>query len=530
MTEPVLPNEHIRSDRIALILVVVAFGLLAVAFGQGNSWDLRNYHLYNGWAFWTGRGAHDFAAAQVQSYFNPLLATATYLLFMHTPPWLSAFLLGAVQGTNVLPLYVLSRALLPEPLRRCYPRLPFLVALIGALGATQLAELGSSIGDNIVAIPILWALAVAFCELPLSVNRAAFAGLLVGVATGLKLTAAPFALGLMLALPFLPFRAGARWHAMIAGGVAAALGFLAMDGFWMLRMYGQFGDPLFPQFAAILGSEYAPPMSLRDVRSLPRNLVEWLFYPLAWLDSPELVSDSPYFDVRVPIAFVTAPLLLWRSRDWSDWRRLRVFVLALAIAYLAWLSLFGVYRYLAPIEMAAPLLVTVATHTHRRLGIVCGVLLLAMAVLELPARLGHLRPPGDSFLTADIPELPDLAGATVVLAEDEPLAFLALVFPAGTSFVRVGGNLLGPPYPPYALDREAARRIVAARGTVYGLLAQPRSAHTLAALARAGLSPAGTCWPVRSNLLGDGRSVRLCPLQATHAATNGISQDGKPNS
>src|SRR5678815_4736525 len=75
--------------RIAPYAVLTAFGLLAVLLGQTNSWDLRNYHLYDGWAFWTGRGDRDFAVAQLQTYFNPLLATFTYLLYSGLPPWLS---------------------------------------------------------------------------------------------------------------------------------------------------------------------------------------------------------------------------------------------------------------------------------------------------------------------------------------------------------------------------------------------------------------------------------------------------------
>src|SRR6516162_4357561 len=72
-------------ERLVLALAVLGFGLLAVAFAQSNGWDLRNYHLYDGWAFWTQRGAIDFAAAQMQTYFNPLLATFTYLLFTNLP-------------------------------------------------------------------------------------------------------------------------------------------------------------------------------------------------------------------------------------------------------------------------------------------------------------------------------------------------------------------------------------------------------------------------------------------------------------
>ena len=46
-----------KSSRITLALcaIVLGFGIAAVLLGQANGWDLHNYHLYNGCAFWTGR-------------------------------------------------------------------------------------------------------------------------------------------------------------------------------------------------------------------------------------------------------------------------------------------------------------------------------------------------------------------------------------------------------------------------------------------------------------------------------------------
>src|SRR5215470_18968835 len=150
--------ESPRMKHLVDAAIVIGFGLLAVGLGQSSSWDLRNYHLYDGWAFWTQRGATDFAAAQLQTYFNPLLATFTYLLFANLPPWLATFLLGALQGLNFLPLRAIARRLLPTPPQREW--LPLAVALVGTTGATQVSELGGSIGDNIVSLPVLCAFAL----------------------------------------------------------------------------------------------------------------------------------------------------------------------------------------------------------------------------------------------------------------------------------------------------------------------------------------------------------------------------------
>ncbi|HEY8011766.1 MAG TPA: glycosyltransferase family 87 protein [Rudaea sp.] len=513
-----LPDTHRAGARLLaylpLIIAVFGFGLLAVGFGQSDPWDLRNYHLYDGWAFWTGRGAIDFAPAQVQSYFNPLLATATYLLFAHTPPWLSAFLLGVVQGANVLPLYLLARRLLPASVQSGRPWFALLVALVGAVGATQLGELGGSMGDNLVSLPVLCAFALALGTPSLDPYRAAGAGLLIGMAVGIKLTVAPFALGLMLAMPLLAWQRPQRWRILVAAGSAALLGFLAADGFWLLRLYREFGNPLHPMFASLFGGEYAPPLSLRDLRAIPQTLPEWLFYPLVWLGSPHRVSEVWFRDLRVPLAFLAMPILLWRGADADQRTRVRALALALAIAYLAWLPLFGFYRYLAPLEMLAPLLVALALGgfaRHRTRLLACILLFLIMA-LDHPPNWGRLRAHGN-FLQTDIPALPNLDRSTVVLADDEPLAFLALGFPPTAKFVRIGGNLLGPPYPVYGMDREAARRLAAAEGPIYALLVDPRSAKAPEALERQQLTLTTPCAPVHSNLLPQDVHVEICPVQ-----------------
>jgi len=496
--------------RIAPYAVLTAFGLLAVLLGQTNSWDLRNYHLYDGWAFWTGRGDRDFAVAQMQTYFNPLLATFTYLLYFGLPPWLSTFALGALQGANFLPLHAIARKLLVPAGTKSRDWLPMAAALVGTLGATQISELGGSMGDNLVSLPTLCAFAIVLHGPELGPRRAAFAGLLLGLTTGVKLTVAPFAIGLVACVLALAWNQRDRWRILAATAGAAAIGFLVTDGFWMLHLYREFGNPMHPMYAGVFGGDYAPPMSMRDDRFVPHKALEWLFYPLVWLTEPHRVSDSWFFDLRIPLAFLAVPLLI-RQRDAAEPRLQRALLLGLAAAYLVWLPLFGIYRYLAPLEMLAPLLVLLVLERDARTA--ATMLLLAMLVCVRPPGWGRLHTYRAAFLEAEIPALPELDRATIVLAEDEPLAFFALAFPPSARFVRIGGNLLGPPNAAYGMDREAARRIAQTDGRIYALLASPQSDHVREVLARQHLALDPPCAPLRANLLKRNSSAVLCPLQ-----------------
>src|SRR6266571_3367462 len=58
-------------------LAAAAAGSLLL--GQDANWDLQNYHYYNPWAWWHGRTfTKDLAAAQIQTFHNPLLDLPFY--------------------------------------------------------------------------------------------------------------------------------------------------------------------------------------------------------------------------------------------------------------------------------------------------------------------------------------------------------------------------------------------------------------------------------------------------------------------
>jgi hypothetical protein len=61
-------------------LLPLLAGFLAVAKGQDGNWDLRNYHLYNPWAWLNDRLTTDLAPAGLQSYFNPLIDLPYFFL------------------------------------------------------------------------------------------------------------------------------------------------------------------------------------------------------------------------------------------------------------------------------------------------------------------------------------------------------------------------------------------------------------------------------------------------------------------
>ena len=57
----------------------------------------------------------DVAVAHQASYYNPFLDIPFYWLATHTHSWIALGVLGAAQGANVVPLYLIARS---EPAHR----------------------------------------------------------------------------------------------------------------------------------------------------------------------------------------------------------------------------------------------------------------------------------------------------------------------------------------------------------------------------------------------------------------------------
>ena len=50
------------------------------------------------------------AVAHQASYYNPYLDIPFYWLATHTHAWIALGVLGAVQGANIVPLYLIARS------------------------------------------------------------------------------------------------------------------------------------------------------------------------------------------------------------------------------------------------------------------------------------------------------------------------------------------------------------------------------------------------------------------------------------
>jgi hypothetical protein len=488
-----------RAPGMAVWLVPVLFGLLSIGLGQDDNWDLRNYHWYNAYALLNGRLDLDMAPGQWQSYFNPLIDVPYYLLSTTLPGPLVGFLMGFVHGLNFVLLLAIARQLLGTGSNSNSnsnsggggARLPILLAAAGVCGAGFLSQLGNTMGDNLTALLVLGALYLVLRGWD-SLHGASgrvfalmlLSGLAMGLGTGLKLTNAPYAVALCLALLTTPASWGVRLALAVTQGCAVAVGILMAAGYWWLTMWERFGNPLFPQFNNVFRSPLAQQLGVIDNHHMPHNALEALAWPLVFMVQTVRVSEIPLKLAVVPALYVLALLFVvrWLANTMRSQPtaaalspRARFLMVFGLVAYLLWMKLFGIYRYLVPLELLAPLMVWLLVErmaAPRHAARIGGWLLAATTLAVFPfVSWGHAGWASQN-VSAQVPPLARPADTIVFTAHgDPPMGWLATFFPRDVRVIALAG---GFPESPAWLER--IQSAIAGRpGPHYVMLAAARS-------------------------------------------------------
>jgi hypothetical protein len=309
-------------------------------------------------------------------------------------------------------------------------------------------------------------------------------------------------------------------------GAFAFVGFHACYAWWGWTLWSAFGNPFFPYFNAIFQSPWWEPVSWFDPNFGPRDWRQAIFFPVYFSQRSLLVGEVAFRDYRLAVLMFVA-IAAWATSRFRNLREnpnapappeepvtraWRVLALFTFVSYLAWLRLFGIYRYLVPLELLSGTLIVgcvlyVLQRGRRR---VLAVLVLA-ALLVGTTRHGSWGriPFGESYFEVSAPALPP--GALVIMGYRHPMAYAVPFLNApGARFVSPANNLiiLGQHN---RLARSADEAIRAHVGPMFLLEYKERDMHDERTLAYFGLAPADAqCQPVRSTL--DSDYMRLCPL------------------
>jgi hypothetical protein len=508
---------------LALVACLLAAGFASVAARLDVNWDLKNYHFYNAYAFVTGRLGWDIAPAQLQTYHNPLLDLPFYYLVQEIPsPRVIAFLMASTTGVAAFCLLRILAAIFPRGAadRWLWIGAAFIAGMTGSMGR---AVLGSTMNEWPPAMLVMLSLAILVTSTAARGSprtaEVAIASLLVGFAVGLKLTYGLFGVGFAISLAaFGTVRE--RFLRAVLGGVFLGVGFLATYGFWGATLYREFGNPFFIYFNAIFQSPWWEPRSFFDANWGPRNALQAVFFPLYFARESILVSEVSFRDWRLATLFVLSLLAaarwLWRRRlavhapggargVRNSWQLLAVFTLA---SYLVWLKLFGIYRYLVPLEMLSASLIVGCVHylvdgrnARRVLVVILVWLLVGTTRVADWGRLDFRGP----YFDVSVPDLEPRA--LVIMGPAEPMSYAIPFARPDARYVFPSSNFLD--YNQHNLLARQIREVIGAhRGPIYSMDFQTqdkmRGLFDSYGLER----DLGSCLPIHSYL--DTSAMRLC--------------------
>jgi hypothetical protein len=450
----------LSAKELAFLTVTILFwAAFVIVLGKDTSWDFRNYHWYAPYAFLTHREALDVAVAHQASYYNPFLDIPFYWLATHTRAWIALGVLGAVQGANVVPLYLIAREGLRIPDREIGAGA---LALLGQAGALTLSMFGTTYYDNVMSVFVLSGLAILIVgrerlrtgTLGEAAGLAGIAGFVTGCAMGLKLPEMPFCLGFAAALLALGGNLRMQGARLIAGGVAGVLGFALFSAWWMLHMKALTGNPLFPYFNDYWHSPLALNSPYRDMRFIPFHFWRQLLFPFLFSIDWHVADDLGFQDIRVLVAYLTVipAIAIWLARRESndslmDKRVMLPLFAFAAVSYFVWLRFFAIYRYIILLEMLAPALIVAAVGlfplARRARYLILAALCFAILVT---ARSDFLEraPVEDPYIEVALPPIPNPDKTMVLMTGDAPMGFIAPSLPHQIPILRIDGWMVQP--------------------------------------------------------------------------------------
>ena len=457
------PNRLTAREYAFLGLALLFWAAFVILLGKDTSWDFRNYHWYAPYALLNHRMGIDVAVAHQASWYNPYLDVPFYWLATHTRAWVALGVLGAAQGANIIPLYLIARTSLRVTVSAADIKLMAgALSLLGLVGALTLTEFGTTYYDNVMSVFVLSGLAILILKrdtlragpLPKAAAIAGLAGLITGMAMGLKLPEMPFCVGFAAALIAL----GGSWKQqavrLLAGGAAGVIGFAIFSGPWLLYMYHLTGNPLFPYFNEYWQSPLALAAPYRDMRFLPTHFWRQLLFPILFTLDWHVADDLGYQDIRVMLSYllVIAAGLVWlfkrQSRDPLQDKRVTAILFAFAAAaYFTWLHFFAIYRYIILFEMLTPLLIIGAVGLlplPRRSRYLLLAGLCAACLLTARSDFLERAPVDDPYIEAALPPIPHPDRTMVVMTGDAPMGFIATTLPPQIAVLRIDGWMVQP--------------------------------------------------------------------------------------
>jgi len=435
--------------------------LLEIHLGKAMWWDTLNYEYYTGWAFFHGFGSRFALPGQFQTYLDPQINALYYLLIRHTSP--------EVEGTTIAALESLSLSLIALLVFRAARKATWTIwqatalglaaGLVGLLSPTYRSELGSTMSDGLLALPIITAAALLYWPLrsrsaTVRLRCALGAGVVLGFTVVIKLTTLAMAVALIVGFgvalawgrgPQVSTKERVTILGIVGGSstLVAALIYLPLGATLSQRYQNLF----FPYLNSVAQSPLQQPGNFRDPSLVVHGLGNW-FHNMVGLVVGTHSLEAGVATQRSPLLIFGAIALLGLLVDDVVRRRspTSLFLeLSALLAFILWSFTVVGYRYVAPLEITMGGLLVFLTleraGARRLIPSIVAAATIAVAACGGSGANVTREPFGQSFFMFDRSLLSRDAGRHVLMIGGSPMGYLVPSLASGTDVVRVDGNL-----------------------------------------------------------------------------------------
>ena len=389
-----LEKSHLFDMAVFALLLI--FGAWLSAFLQHETnWDFSNYHYYNAFAFLNDRLNYDIVPASVNGFFNPIIELPLWFYVQHFND--NTNLIYALQGIwgglMLFVFYKLYRLFFKLEDASSYVVL-ILSLLLTLSGEGVFWQYGSSSNEIPIAFLLLWGLYILLkmIKLPETQTLKKFfaAGLIMGVALGLKQTAATYRIATGLMLMICHQYLNKPFKSIFVFALGGFLGYIVLNGYFMYKYWMLYGNPFFPFLNGVFHSPYFDDFNYRDTRYLP-SWKTFLIYPILWNFPGYTIRELPFFDLRLMFVYLAIiGIFVWLAYKKKIKATIQKYPLEtavyvfVALSFLIWMSMFSILRYAALIEIVAVIGVAkVMTWLLSRKSLIAPAVLISLLVVFL---------------------------------------------------------------------------------------------------------------------------------------------------
>lgn len=471
---PKLTDSSGQIRRVSVLLIggavilanVVIVCRIALALGADINWDLLNYHFYNGYLWAHGRLVKD-SICTVQSYLELTLNFFYYILISNYAPMTVNLVIAALQSLGISAAWLLCFRLLDGYNHRARFILSSVAAICAVIGPVFWSEIGGTMSDTLLATPVILALWLAMNgqtrERPIQL---CLAGLLVGLAAGLKFTNMTYAVGIVVALVLTnlyQYKFDIR-RIIVAGcifGFSFILAFVVVYYDTGSLLWKAYGNPIFPYFNNLFHSPYIAFDPINDEHWFPRHPLGYLTLPFEFVIRNHTQTDPQHmigmeipfrtlfpaiFAVLIPFFFLAAHLRRYKTLISVD---IFFVVSFLAGSFVIWELMFSNYRYFSVAETIFPSILIVLvvrgcglTKLHRSQVILACAAVALVAIYSLPDTNFGRQPFSSSYFGVSKADFKPYNNALLIIGH-APLGFVLPYFPVDDRIIGLPERIPG---------------------------------------------------------------------------------------